>query len=245
VIAAITAGGWVEGAFAALIGSDVKALAPIGDRLLIDAAIESAKAAGAARIVVVGNATVRAHCGERVDEVVDAVADGRENLRRALFAARGEDLLLLTSDLPFITGDALDDFLSRRGDADIAMPLAEASEYEARFPGAADHATAIGNARVVNASVFFFRGDVVERVEPVSQQFFEARKNLTRMAALTGPVLLMKYLTGSLQIEDVERRAEGVFGVKARAVRNASPLLCYDVDTIDDYRYAVKHAASS
>ncbi len=234
----------MDGAFAALIGSDVKALAPMGARRLIDMAIEAAKTVKVERIVVVGNATVREHCGHDVDDVLPAVAEGRENLRRALLSADGNDLLLLTSDLPFITGDALDDFLARRGDADIAMPLAEADEYEAKFPGAADHATTVGTTRVVNASVFFFSGAVIERVEPVSQQFFEARKSLTRMAALTGPVLLTKYLTGRLHIEDVERRAEQVFGVKARAVRSASPLLCYDVDTIEDYRYAVKYDAA-
>jgi hypothetical protein len=41
-----------------------------------------------------------------------------------------------------------------------------------------------------------------------------------------------------LRIADIERRAESVFGVRAAAIRDTAPGLCYDVDTLEDYRYA-------
>ena len=63
------------------------------------------------------------------------------------------------------------------------------------------------------------------------------------MASLLGPALLVRFALGALRVADVERRANARFGLDARAVRDAAPGLCYDVDTLDDYRYALARAA--
>jgi molybdopterin-guanine dinucleotide biosynthesis protein A len=242
MIGAITAGGRVDGAFATAIGTGVKALARIGGpRRLIDASIDAARAAGCERVIVIGNEQVREHCGERIDECIEAAPDGRENLRRALRCADGNDLLFLASDLPFVNAAAIDDFLGRLEGAQLAMPLAEGGAYEQAFPGAAVHTARIGSERVVNGSIFFFAAGAAEKIEGLAQDFFAARKSLRRMAALSGPALLAKFLTGSIRVADVERRAEKVLKVKAKAVRRSSPLLCYDIDSLEDYRYALQH----
>jgi hypothetical protein len=54
--------------------------------------------------------------------------------------------------------------------------------------------------------------------------------------------LLLRFLLRRLQIADVERRARTALGVDAVAVRDSSPALCFDVDTLDDYRYACARA---
>ncbi len=241
--AAITAGGRVDSAFASVIGTSVKALAPLGSARLIDLSIAAAREAGAARVIVVGNGDVRAHCGSAVDDVVEAVDDGRENLRRALHAAGENALLFMTSDLPFVDGASARAFLLASASAGVAMPLADESAYRSAFPGAAPHATAIGGERVVNGSVFYFAAGVAPRVDAIAQQFFEARKSLWRMAALTGPGLLLKFAVRRLKIADLEARAQQVLGVRALGVRGSPPSLCYDVDSLDDYRYAVARLA--
>ena len=138
-----------------------------------------------------------------VDDVLPAVSDGRENLRRALVAAGADPLLLLSSDLPFVDGEALQAFLAGTGDAEAAMPLAAEADYSRAYPGAASHSVDLAGERVANGSVFYFAPNVAPRV----------------LAA-----------------------AQTALGVRARAVRGASPSLCYDIDTLEDYRYAVEHA---
>lgn len=88
--AVITAGGRVEGAFARSIGTDVKALAPLGSRRLIDAAIEAARGAGAEAIAVVGGEAVRAHCGDRIERFIDEALEGARTraARCALFRGK-------------------------------------------------------------------------------------------------------------------------------------------------------------
>jgi CTP:molybdopterin cytidylyltransferase MocA len=241
MIAAITAGGRVSGALEAAIGTPVKALAPFGRGTLLDAAIDAARAVGATRVAVIGGDDVRAACGDRVDEVIADAADGRENIRKAIETGAHEPLLLMTSDMPFVSADALGDFLARIGTADIALPLASASDYERTYPGAPPHVTRVGRERIANGSVVFFAGGVAPRALDAAQRLFEARKSLVRMAALLGPRLLVRFALGRLRIDEIEARARGLLDVDARAVRNAAPSLCFDVDTAEDYRYALAH----
>jgi CTP:molybdopterin cytidylyltransferase MocA len=244
MIAAITAGGRVEGRLASEIGTDVKALAPFGDGTLVDASISAARGAGARSIAVIGGAAVRAHCAGRVELVIDESPDGRENLRRAIELGADEPLLLLTSDLPFVTGEAAFDFLEQARQADLALPLASEADYTRAYPGAPPHITRVGKERVANGSVVYFGPGIAPRVLDVAQRLFSARKSLFAMARLLGPALLMRFVVNRLEIEHVEGRADRLFGIRARAVRDAAPNLCYDVDTYDDYRYAVERFAS-
>ncbi|HEV3156438.1 MAG TPA: nucleotidyltransferase family protein [Candidatus Baltobacteraceae bacterium] len=241
MIAVLTAGGCVDTLFAHEIGTTAKALAPLGDQRLIDRAVTAVRACGARYVVVIGGDEVRSHCAARVDTVLPAAEDGRENLESALRLARGrEPLLLVTCDLPFITPSALAHFLSAVGNAQIAMPTAGEAAYIQQYPGAADHVTSLGGERIANGSVFYFSSeDAATRAIVIARRLFHARKNLLRMATLLDPPLLLRFLVRRLRIEHLETYAERRFGISARVVRDASPALCYDIDTVEDYRYAV------
>ena len=244
MIAAIAAGGRADESFARAIGTEIKALAPFGGATLLDVSIDAARGAGARRIVLVGDVTVRAHAGDRVDDVLDASPDGRENLVAALRAAEPhEALLFLASDLPFARAEDVAAFVAAASGSDVALPLATAAAYDAAFPGAAPHVTRVGRERVANGSVAYFAPGAARRAEGVAGRLFEARKSLWGMASLLGPALLVRFALGALRVADVERRANAHFGLDARAVRDAAPGLCYDVDTLDDYRYALARAA--
>ncbi len=241
--AAITAGGRVEGPFAERIGTDVKALAPWRGRTLVDAALAAARATGATRVAVVGGAAVLDHCAANADEGVAEAPTGEANLHNALATARADALVFLTSDLPFVDGPALEDFVSRARAADTAMAIAEVGDYTRIFPGAPDHTTAIGRERVCGGSVFFFGAGVAPRIADVATQLFTARKSVWAMARLLGPALLVRFALHRLTIADIEQRADRVLRLRARAIRHAAPELTYDVDTLEDYEYALRHDA--
>lgn len=238
--AVITAGGRVDGAFASRIGTDVKALAPLGARRLIDASIDAARGAGVAAIAVVGGAAVAAHCAGRVERVVPESADGAENVRRALDAFPGASLLYLTSDLPFVDTAGVRDFVARSAGAALAMPLADPDAYARAFPGAPPHVMRLGGERFANGSVFIIDARALDAVRRVAGAFFDARKAPWRLAALCGPALMLRYACGKLRVEDLEARAEHVLGGTVRAVRGAAPGLCYDVDTVEEWEYAAR-----
>ncbi|MEO6912812.1 MAG: NTP transferase domain-containing protein [Candidatus Baltobacteraceae bacterium] len=236
--ASITAGGRVSGEFARAIGTEVKALARVGSRTMLDRAIDAARNTGALGIAVIGGDEVRAACGSRVEKVIPESNRGAANLHSALFAWKDERLLLLSSDLPFISSDALGAFIDRVPADTLGMPVAGADTYREMFPDSSPHITDIGAERVANGSAFLFPAHGAIAVDNLAQSFFEARKNLLRMALLIGPRLLVKFALHSLRIADLEQLASRRLGFPVAAIRDCAPELCYDVDDVSEYRYA-------
>ncbi len=237
--AVITAGGTSGDALARATGSAYKALAPLGSRCLIDPAIDAARGNGAAGIAVVAPAEGAAYCAARVDRVVEASAAGTENILRALHAFPAADrLVFLTCDMPFIDAPALAVFVERSSDAALTMALGNADAYRAEYPGAPPHTVKLGSAEVANGSAFVIARAAVAPLERVAGRFFAARKSLPRLAALLGPALCVRFALRRLRVADIEARASRVLGVPARAVTNAAPGLCYDVDDVADWAYA-------
>ncbi|MGH7729487.1 MAG: NTP transferase domain-containing protein [Vulcanimicrobiaceae bacterium] len=243
MIVVIPAGGRVAGSLAARIGSPFKALASIGGTTLVERAVGAARACGAGEVVVIGGREVRLRIAAQVGRVLDDEEDGAENLRRALALGSQAALLVLASDLPYIDGAALAAFVASASvaQADLAIPLAEAAAYRSRFPGAPPHATRLRDGAFANGSALYLARGVAPRVETLALDFFRARKSLVRMATLLGPRLLVRFVTRHLAVADIERRAARDYGIRARAIRGASPTLCFDVDGTADYDYALAH----
>ncbi|GAC1579857.1 MAG: hypothetical protein NVS3B7_14100 [Candidatus Elarobacter sp.] len=236
--AVITAGGLVDGAFADAIGTRVKALAPFGGRTLIDVVLDACAGAGIDGVTVIGGPEVRAYLAGRDVRVIDAAEDGGTNVLRALDAWAGERFVYLTSDLPFASADGVRDLIVRSEDVALAMALTGADDYETRFPGAPAHAVALRGERVANGSAFVLAPAAVVPARSLATKFFDARKSLFALAALLGPVMCVRFATRTLAVSDLESYGRRILGVPVGALRDCDPGLCFDVDTLDDYRYA-------
>lgn len=241
--AVITAGGIVEGSFAEAIGTPVKALAPFGTRTLLDVAIDACSRAGIEGIAVVGGDAVKAHLVGRDVRVIDATADGATNVLHALDAWPEERFVYLTSDLPFANGPGLADFIRRSEPFALTMALTAAEAYDAHFPGAPPHGVALRGERVVNGCAFVLDPTAIAPARALATRFFDARKSLFALARLLGPALCIRFVTKRLGVDEIERYAERVLGIAARAVRGADPGLGYDIDTLREYEYACTRLA--
>ncbi len=236
--AVVTAGGLIDGEYARIAGTTVKALARVRGETMLARAIASARGAGALSIAVVGNDDVRAACSDDVEKVVDAAESGSENVARALCAWPGNDsLLYVTSDLPYVTADGIEDFVTRASGR-LAIALSESDDFERRFPGAPPFGIRIGRERVVNGGVFFLPAHAAERVRERAVQFFAARKRPWAMARLAGVDILMRFVLGMLGVDALEKRASRVLEMPVQAVRRCAPELAFDADGVDEYRYA-------
>ncbi|MBV8343635.1 MAG: NTP transferase domain-containing protein [Candidatus Eremiobacteraeota bacterium] len=238
--AVITAGGRIDGAFAEAAGTRVKALAPVHGRTMLARMIESLRAAGASRIAVVGGEEVRAASASQIDRFVDESAAGSENLLRALRAwpDDGEPLLYATSDLPYVTPEAILAFTARVPPTALAVALAEFSDFARRFPGAPPFGITLAGERVVNGGVFALPSGSTEPLAAIAARFFDARKHPWQMASLVSPLVLLRFVLRRLSVADLEALAVRVLHMPARAVRGCAPELAYDVDLPSEYAYA-------
>ena len=241
--AVITAGGRIDGPFAQAAGTSVKALAPVRGTTMLSRTIESLRAVGATRIAVIGGSEVRAASAQQVERIVDESPSGAENLLRGLRAwpEDGEPLLFATSDLPYVTADAVGAFLDRTTVGALAVALAESAAFHARFPGASGFGITLAGERVVNGGVFSLPSGSTERIALVARRFFDARKQPWRMAGFVSPIVLLRFLLGRLSIAQLEAIAARVLQVPANAIRHCAPELAFDCDTDTDYQYACAH----
>ncbi|MBV8198884.1 MAG: NTP transferase domain-containing protein [Candidatus Eremiobacteraeota bacterium] len=241
--AVITAGGRINGEFARAAGTTVKALAPVRGATMLQRVIDALREAGATRIAVIGGVEVRRACSSVVECVIEESVSGSENLRKALDAwpRDGDRLLYATSDLPYITAAAVDDFLGRVSSETLAVPLTEWSDFQLRFPGAPPFGLTLAGERVVNGGVFAVPDASIPKLAALAARFFEARKAPWRMAGLVSPSVLLRFLFRRLSVADLERLAVRALGTPACGVRRAAAGLAYDVDLLEEYRYACAH----
>jgi CTP:molybdopterin cytidylyltransferase MocA len=241
--AVITAGGQIDGAYAARAGTTLKALAPVRGRTMLARTIDALRACGLERIAVVGNDAIRDEC-ERVAPVtmVPDAGTGAGNVLGALDAWPDDAALLyLTCDMPYVDARSLRWVLDRIEPSTLSMPLAEHAAFVQRFPGAPPFGITLAGERVVNAGVFHIPAAARARIRAFATTMFEARKAPWKMATVAGPLVLLQFVFGRASIGALERRARSVLAMPVTALRNAPPELAFDADADAEYVYALAH----
>jgi molybdopterin-guanine dinucleotide biosynthesis protein A len=241
----ITAGGRVSGSFAKIIGTDIKALAPLGSRRLIDPVIDAAKSLNPSSIAIIGPPEITVYSGRRVDRVISSSPSGVDNIKLALKTfPEAERLVFLTSDMPFIDEESLRSFVVASQGYALTMALASAESYQSLFPDAPPHAVRLDSYSYANGSAFVVDRQAIGALEGIVGRFFGARKSLTQLAALLGLERCLRFAFGRLNLSQIEKHASKTLGVSTRAIVDGSPKLCFDVDDIDDWNYAQKFLIS-
>lgn len=241
--AVITAGAPIEGEFARVAGTSLKALAPIRGRTMLDRTIDALRGAGVKRIAVVGNDEIARSVNGNVDKIVSDGGSGAKNVLGALHAWPDDDepLLYATCDMPFVTSGSVRAFLDRVPPDTLAMPLTEIDDFTKRFPDAPAFGIALAGERVVNGGIFHIPAGATARIASFATALFDARKAPWRMATIAGPMLLAKFAIRRLSVAELEARGRKVLGMNVLAVRGCAPELAYDADVADEYRYAIEH----
>ena len=242
--AVITAGGPIDGEYAARAGTALKALAPVRGRTLIARTIDALRDCGIERIAVVGNDAVRNACASFTTlKIVPDGGSGAKNVLGALDAWPDDDALLyLTCDMPYVDAPSLRWVLERLERGTLSMPLSEYAAFVQRFPGAPPFGITLAGERVVNAGVFYLPPGTRSRVRALATTLFEARKAPWKMATIAGPLVLLQFLLGRASVNALEQRARYVLQMPVAALRDAPPELAFDADTAADYAYALEHA---
>ena len=241
--AVITAGAPIEGEYAMLAGTKLKALAPVRGRTMLDRTIDALRDAGVTRIAVVGNDEVQRTLEGRIEKKIADGGSGAKNVLGALNAwpEDGQPLLYVTCDMPYVLPQHIREFLERVPRDALVMPLAEIEDFTVRFPGAPPFGITLAGECVVNGGIFHIPAGASARIRSLATAMFDARKAPWRMATIAGPAILFKFLLRRASIHELEARATKILGLPVQAVRRCAPELAYDADTADEYRYAIEH----
>jgi molybdopterin-guanine dinucleotide biosynthesis protein A len=248
----LPAGGRIAGEFAREAGADVKALVRLGGWTILERTLATLEATGrVGRTVVIGPEEVRPIAAARaVSAVLPEGESGPANIMRGLewlHDANGghhaKRVLVLTTDLPFLTPEAIVKFLDAcPSDSAICMPILNGKEFEERFSyrearylRLRDGEWMIGCAFLIDPAAVMDNRDVIESV-------FAARRSKLGMVRLLGPLFALRFVTHRLTVQHIEERCLQILRCTGKSIRCTAPELAFDLDYLDDYRYAVRFA---
>lgn len=248
--AVLPAGGRIHGTFAEETGAEVKALIELGGASVIERTVDTLRSTGFVRkVVVIGPDELASHPSvASADAVLHSdpsnsgptnILRGLDWLREANGGRQADRVLVVTTDLPFLTPGAISGFLyACPADADICVPLVAREEFESAYPGSSNFYVKLRDGEWTIGCAFLVNPAAIERNRDVIERVFEARKSQLRMARLLGLSLILRFLTGRLTVPLIEKRCRQILGCTACPVRGCSPALAFDIDTPEEYRYA-------
>lgn len=247
----IPAGGQMNADFARVTGTAYKPLVKFDNRTVLRSTIEALKGSPRInRIILVGSEEVIKHPDASLATVVlPEKGSGPKNIMAGIEQLLTMDLppdrvLIVTSDLPFLTPATVDRFLDLCEDnVDFNVPLIEKSDYEEAFPSAEAMFVKLLDGEwttgcMYEVSVRGFR-TALTHVEEV----FNRRKSKMKIAFMLGFKFVWDYLNKKLTVPDIEAKITELLRVRGRAVPGSPAELAYDIDYTEDYQYAVQFKA--
>lgn len=149
-------------------------------------------------------------------------------------------VLVLPTDIPFISTEAIEDFLARceETDDDFYYPVTCREVNEAKFPGVQRTYVRLQEGVVTGGNLFLIRSELIERCLEMGVKLVERRKNPLAMAQLFGFGLVWKYITRRLSIEMAEKRFYQALGIRGKGIISPYAEVGVDVDKPSDLKLA-------
>lgn len=170
--------------------------------------------------------------------------DGRkigESLRSGLEGLPPDELVLVaTSDLPILTGRAVDDFVVRAAeiDPDLGYGCIERRVHEASYPQIPHTWARFREGTYCGAGLVTIKPRALAALERFIERLGAARKNPLHLASIFGWDVVLRFAARRLTIESAERRASQILGVRAAAIVSPYPEAGVNVDRVTDVALA-------
>ena len=233
--AVVLAGGEEKGPLREITGLAFRPLIEVGGRLLVNRTLQAMRGAGpVGRIALVGpDAVAQAADPALFDAAAPSGDQFAENILRGVEALGAQDhVLVATADLPFLTPQALDDFVARglAAGAALVYPIIRREVCEAKFPGTSRTYVRLREGTFTGGNVVLAEVAVLRRRREFIGRLFDDRKSPLRLAQVLGLGFVLGLALGRLELNQLERRGTEVLGARLAALVTDYPELGFDVD---------------
>ena len=215
-----------------------RAMIRLGEKTMLQWVVDALRASpSVGRMAAVGEVS-----GDGLDMVIEPGTTLVENMKRGIEAlGEAERVLVVSSDIPLLTAEAVEDFIARaeKLDVDLAYPILPKSHCEARFPGIKRTYLTTGDGVFTGGNLMMVRPEFVARNWEAISGAYAARKQVVKLARMIGigvllRVLAAKLLPGILRISMLEQAAGRMLDAHVAAVVSAFPEIGEDVDKASD-----------
>lgn len=170
-------------------------------------------------------------------------ADGglEENIRAGLERCpAAERVLLITADLPFVTPEAVDDYVlaAAATGADLCYAGVHRETCREQFPGMKRTYLHTPSGPLTGGNLALLRAAAFERLASLLREAYRSRKSPLFLAKLIGFSNVFKFLRRQLTPQDIEATVSRLTGVRCRIIITRHASLGTDVDRPADLRLA-------
>jgi len=223
-----------------------KAFYKIKDKHMIEYVVETLrKTSCIGRIAVVGpKDKLEAVIGDIVDNIIEGTDSIVSNVLLALdYFPEERELLIVTSDIPMITKEAIEDFIARcrQKDVDLCYSIVDRKVNDRKYPGVRRTYARLWEGQFTGGNVFYFNPKVVDKCKDFVEQMLEYRKSPTKMARVLGFGFLLRLALGILTINAIQRKCESLLGIRGAAIVSPYPEIGNDVDRLSDLEFMEKY----
>ena len=171
------------------------------------------------------------------ESFVDTITAGLQ------YHSTAEDALLVTGDLPLLTAEAVDHFVTEALDsgAELCYSMVSARRADSLYGTAGHVVVRLRDGAFTGGNLALISRDFVDREQQRLMQAFAGRKNPIRLARLLGGRFIFRYLLGRLTVADIVQRARQILGCEVMVVNSPYPEISFDLDKPDHIAIATKH----
>lgn len=240
--AVVLGGGDPGDPFAAAHGVGVKALIPLAGAPLGLHVLRTLRESGCiGKVAYVGPTTPEMN--PLIDERVTDRGSLLANLEAGVAALPdGARVLVVTADIPLMTPEQLCDVLEQAAqespDAGLVYPVVTKEACDAAFPGVKRTYVKVRDGTFTGGNLFLLDPRLISQFLPRLREVLGARKAPLKLAGLIGPSVLLRLVTGRLDVATLESKVSEILGVQARALITPHAAIGTDVDKGSDLELA-------
>ncbi|NLB52578.1 MAG: NTP transferase domain-containing protein [Syntrophomonadaceae bacterium] len=174
------------------------------------------------------------------NNAVESLANAVELLKKE---ATSEKILIMPTDIPFITREAIEDFIKHceKSQSDFYYPLTSKETNEKAFPGVKRTYVRLKEGVFTGGNLFMVKTQLIDTFLDLALKLVIRRKNPLAIARLFGLGLVWKFITGTLSLLAAEKRFHQVTGIKGKAIISTYAQIGVDVDKPSDLDLAQEY----
>jgi len=236
--AIVLAGAPVPDGMGAADGYSSRAMVALGHKTMLQWVVDALRGSQfVGRIIAVGDVAA-----DGLDMVLESGPSLVENIKRGIDAlAAKQYVLAVSSDIPLLTPEAVDDFVTRAAklNVDMAYPIIPRAHCEARYPGLKRTYLTTADGAFTGGNMILVSPKFVEQNWEAIARSHAARKHVWKLARMIGLGVLLRVLAaravpGVLRLSMLEEAASRMLGARVAAVVSAYPEIGEDVDKPSD-----------
>lgn len=242
--AVVLAGAPAEQDFRAKYSISHRAEIPLGGKMMIQYVLDALRGSShVGSICVVGDI----QC-EGADKIIPSAGSLIDNLIAGVNECSGDDglVLVVTSDIPMLTSEAVEDFIARCGEseADFYYSIISKEVNDQQFPGMKRTYAKTADGIFTGGNIMLVRSRVIAENGGIIRELLAARKSPIKLAGIIGMGFLVRALLaqtvwpGALKIAFVEETVGRIMKGRMKGVPTPYAEIGADVDKLEHVEFA-------